>query len=61
MFPASKEYSKVSLPLRIDSYHIWFINIFFESTVLRSEIETCMRLLGVQRVDQLGMQYVRLH
>jgi L-lactate dehydrogenase (cytochrome) len=26
--------------------------------VLKAETETCMRLLGVERVDQLGMQYI---
>ena len=28
------------------------------SAVLKAETETCMRLLGVERVDQLGMQYI---
>lgn len=28
--------------------------------VFKGEIETCMRLLGVERVDQLGLQHVRL-
>lgn len=27
-------------------------------TVLKAETETCMRLLGVERVDQLGMHLV---
>jgi hypothetical protein len=27
-------------------------------TVLKAETETCMRLLGVERVDQLGMQHI---
>ena len=27
-------------------------------TVLKAETETCMRLLGVERIDQLGMQHV---
>ncbi|KAF2129109.1 hypothetical protein P153DRAFT_341620 [Dothidotthia symphoricarpi CBS 119687] len=26
--------------------------------ILKAETETCMRLLGVERVDQLGMQYI---
>ena len=26
--------------------------------VLKAETETCMRLLGVERTDQLGMQYI---
>jgi L-lactate dehydrogenase (cytochrome) len=26
--------------------------------VLKAETETCMRLLGVERVDQLGMQHI---
>jgi hypothetical protein len=30
-------------------------------TVLADETKTCMRLLGVQTVDQLGMQHVSLH
>lgn len=29
-----------------------------EFIVLKAETETCMRLLGVERVDQLGMQYI---
>ena len=28
------------------------------SPVLKAETETCMRLLGVERVDQLGMQHI---
>jgi L-lactate dehydrogenase (cytochrome) len=28
------------------------------AAVLKAETETCMRLLGVERVDQLGMQYI---
>jgi L-lactate dehydrogenase (cytochrome) len=27
-------------------------------TVLKAETETCMRLLGVERVEQLGMQHI---
>lgn len=30
------------------------------STVLKAEVETCMRLLGVERIDQLGPQHVSL-
>jgi L-lactate dehydrogenase (cytochrome) len=26
--------------------------------VLKAETETCMRLLGVERVEQLGMQHI---
>lgn len=26
--------------------------------VLKAETETCMRLLGVDKVEQLGMQYI---
>jgi L-lactate dehydrogenase (cytochrome) len=26
--------------------------------VLKAETETCMRLLGVERVEQLGMQFI---
>jgi L-lactate dehydrogenase (cytochrome) len=29
-----------------------------ECTVLKAETETCMRLLGVEKVEQLGMQYI---
>lgn len=29
-------------------------------TVLKAETETCMRLLGVERVEQLGLQHVSL-
>lgn len=28
------------------------------TTVLKAETETCMRLLGVEKVEQLGMQYI---
>lgn len=28
------------------------------TVVLKAETETCMRLLGVERVDQLGMQHI---
>lgn len=27
-------------------------------TVLKAETETCMRLLGVERVEELGMQHI---
>jgi len=30
------------------------------SAVLKAETETCMRLLGVDRIEQLGMQHVSL-
>lgn len=26
--------------------------------VLKAETETCMRLLGVEKIEQLGMQYI---
>lgn len=26
--------------------------------VLKAEVETCMRLLGVERIDQLGLQHI---
>ena len=28
------------------------------STVLKAETETCMRLLGVEKIEQLGMQHI---
>jgi L-lactate dehydrogenase (cytochrome) len=28
------------------------------AAVLKAETETCMRLLGVERVEQLGMQHI---
>jgi L-lactate dehydrogenase (cytochrome) len=27
-------------------------------TVLKAETETCMRLLGVEKIEQLGMQHI---
>jgi L-lactate dehydrogenase (cytochrome) len=29
-----------------------------ECIVLKAETETCMRLLGVEKVEQLGMQHI---
>lgn len=32
--------------------------VLTRTLVLKAETETCMRLLGVERVEQLGMQYI---
>ena len=48
--------------LESEIIHIYnYADTICAAPVLRSEIETCMRLLGVQRVDQLGMQHVRTY
>jgi L-lactate dehydrogenase (cytochrome) len=41
------------LPLRL-----WRWHDANQNAVLKAETETCMRLLGVEKVEQLGMQYI---